>query len=218
MIRVTALNIKNISPAWFEKAMGLLPLSVKTEVMRFRKQEDRWTRVFGKALLKEQLAAFGFDPYVIAALQKGNSGKPFLPIALEFNLSHSGEWVVCAASKACIVGIDIEKISDTAPSEIREYLTPGELIALDRSQNQASCLIQIWTRKEAVLKGDGRGIGSGLGQVDTTNKPVAIGEKLWYIQDILLDRNYHCSLAADRDTAYIQQIISPDHLVSLSGK
>ncbi|MFC4870244.1 4'-phosphopantetheinyl transferase family protein [Negadavirga shengliensis] len=217
MIRVTALNIKNTQDSRFEKAVEMLPFSIKSEVMRYRKKDDRFTRVFGKLLLKEQLAAFNFESHQITDVQKSTFGKPFLPIELEFNVSHSGEWVVCAASTICVLGIDIEKINPEAPMEIREFFTPEEMSRINNGDDPASALIRIWTRKEAVLKAEGSGISTGLEKVDTTTDSIAFAGRHWFLQDIFLDPAYHCALASERKTGHSLHIFTPALLFDCLG-
>ena len=81
---------------------------------------------------------------------KGKNGKPFLDGApFVFNLSHSGEYVVCALSDAD-VGVDIEKIRPISDGVMRRFA--GEAGRDDRENTR------LWTRYEAVGKFLGCGI------------------------------------------------------------
>ena len=90
-------------------------------------------------------------------------GKPFLAAGgVEFNLSHSGGWVVCAVSDQP-VGIDVEEIRPVerdvaaycfSPTE-QEWLAMAGVSWLDR-------FYQLWTLKESYVKALGQGLSRPL--------------------------------------------------------
>jgi 4'-phosphopantetheinyl transferase len=78
---------------------------------------------------------------------------------IHFNISHSGDWVVCAVS-AKEVGIDVEKIRETNFKIARRFFSNDEvkhLFALPKNQ-QLEYFFDLWTLKESYLKM----LGSGL--------------------------------------------------------
>ena len=91
------------------------------------------------------------------------TGKPYLRLHPElfFNISHSGDWIVCALGKVP-VGIDIQyhreiKLEQTA----RKICTPEEwkiFMQADTEKEKKDVLFQIWTKKESYLKLTGEGI------------------------------------------------------------
>ena len=97
---------------------------------------------------------------------------------LNFSISHSGDIVAAVASRRK-VGIDIELISRLTP-ETMQYIAPESLYgALSQYvMPAASCqsgasaeqvaAVTVFTRKEAVLKAAGIGLGEGLDDVDLT--------------------------------------------------
>lgn len=98
-------------------------------------------------------------------------GKPALDLEprgepLHFNLSHSGELALVALSPAGPVGVDVETLAqatERAP-DLAWALSPLErhqLAALPWPQ-RALATYRCWTRKEALLKAVGCGIGQGL--------------------------------------------------------
>lgn len=102
----------------------------------------------------------------------GEQGKPYLlnaPLALSFNLTHSGERAVLAISLDTPLGIDIEQLSRQ-----RDYLGIAQhyfhadeveqLMACTEEQ-QYRFFFQLWTLKEAYLKARGTGIATGLDNV-----------------------------------------------------
>ncbi len=102
---------------------------------------------------------------------------------LNYNLSHSGDYVICSASDKK-VGADIEKIEE-APIKVAErYFCGGEvdhLNSLDEaSRNQE--FYRIWTIKESYMKMDGRGLSMGLKSFEVTFDDEQSG-KVSIIQD-----------------------------------
>ena len=89
-------------------------------------------------------------------------GRPYLqrPSGIDFNMSHSGDIAAYAASKTCRVGIDVEMIVPSAPTELAEHvLTPMERDALQQlpAEEHPSVFFHYWTAKEAFLKLHGMG-------------------------------------------------------------
>ena len=119
------------------------------ESTRFRFAADR-LRSFGAGALLWYV--FGD---VEDALQKGEYGKPCLVGSeMQFNLSHSGEFVVIACGTGNI-GIDIETCTEKNLTAASRVYTPAELAWM-----QAEPLPRfetLWTVKESVMKALGKG-------------------------------------------------------------
>lgn len=77
-------------------------------------------------------------------------GKPYLDgVPFCFNLSHSGDYVVCALSDAP-VGVDIEKIVPISLKVMRRFFSPSILSPIEQ--------MRLWTRYESYGKMTGTGI------------------------------------------------------------
>lgn len=93
-------------------------------------------------------------------------GKPYFSPnrGIHFNLSHSGQYIVCALCNKP-VGIDVERKRKADLRIAERYFTPTErhwiLGAVGDEQNQR--FITMWTIKEAYLKCTGRGLTQSLG-------------------------------------------------------
>lgn len=93
----------------------------------------------------------------------GEFGKPYLLDYpdIHFNISHSGEYVVCAVCDIPI-GIDIQEIKPYNPNVAKKICLPFELKQIEQSTDKASEFIKLWTRKEAALKAKGTGIAGAI--------------------------------------------------------
>ncbi|MEO0820269.1 MAG: 4'-phosphopantetheinyl transferase superfamily protein [Pseudomonadota bacterium] len=101
----------------------------------------------------------------------GAQGKPALsapaqPWPLDFNLSHSGERALLAVGRGGPLGVDIEatRIFDTMDDLARRIFAPAETAALEAlaPARRVAGFFACWTRKEAVVKADGRGLSLPL--------------------------------------------------------
>ncbi len=81
---------------------------------------------------------------------------------LELSISHSGDLVVVAISRGIAIGVDVERVKDGyEPSLAQSVLQPSEqrsLMTLDEADRRWG-FCRYWTRKEAILKATGDGLG-----------------------------------------------------------
>ena len=102
-----------------EKLLEELPLNMHKKAIRYKFKEDAYNFIVGRLLLKKGLEELGMVDQ-LQHIAYRNSGKPYLKDVF-FNISHSGNLVVCALSTKGVVGIDIEKTKDAAsPRSDRE--------------------------------------------------------------------------------------------------
>jgi 4'-phosphopantetheinyl transferase len=103
--------------------------------------------------------------------EENRYGKPSLRGAarLQFNLSHSGDWCVCAVSESA-VGIDVEQIRQQELDWADKLLADdekAELLALT-GYDRLKRFYEIWTLKESYVKALGRGLSHGLNTFSVT--------------------------------------------------
>lgn len=145
-------------------------------------------------------------------ISKNKYGKPFIEgdFRFEFNISHSGKWVVIAYGETP-VGIDVEKIrhDDEIKKLACRYFTEKENEYVFETENDFYLrFTEIWTGKESYLKYKGVGIGNGLKTVDVT----VLKEKgLFYKQ---LDDGHYLSCFSD-DNEYSIKFVSASEVVEI---
>lgn len=93
-------------------------------------------------------------------LEHDSNGAPYLPQrpGLHVSISHCRTAVAVAVSSRHRVGIDIERRRRTDPGLMQRVCTSDEADAVRTSDDPAMAFLQLWTRKEAVLKCRGTGI------------------------------------------------------------
>lgn len=146
-----------------DEACGLLDADERGRAARFRFDGDRSAYVLSHALWRMVLAvSLERDPRELP-LDFLPSGQPDLPgTPLATSLSHSGPLVLVAVGSVRMLGVDLERwpprfsLDDLLPS----ICAPGEaevLRPLPRVPRERA-LLQLWTRKEALLKAFGTGL------------------------------------------------------------
>lgn len=134
---------------------------------KFRFEEDKYRSVTGEMLARKAIASWCNIPLSRIVLSVASSGKPYVPgLSVEFNVSHSGNMVVCAVDDHPI-GIDIEKIRPVDLSAARHICTEEELIFLfghapleceftyTGDEVLLNRFFELWTAKEAFGKRSG---------------------------------------------------------------
>ena len=106
------------------------------------------------------------------------SGQPILPgTGFSTSLSHAGDWVAIAIGGGAIIGVDIEQEPSRVhlADMVETVCTPAEaarLMALEVAERERF-LLALWTRKEALLKAFGVGLGVDPAGFDVgTDEPV----------------------------------------------
>ncbi len=129
---------------------------------RLRLPGQRAAFVFAHSLQRQVLSRYvRIDPGQLVFGFEGH-GKPALKPGVQFNLTHSGSAALVAVSSHRALGIDLEdgeRRMDLESLALACLHEPDRhlLDQVPEHQRQA-CLLQWWTRKEAVLKGQGCGL------------------------------------------------------------
>ena len=116
------------------------------------------------------------------AFEKVGEGKPRLldpPLPLDFNLSHSVDWMVCAVSGGVPVGVDIEHLARKRDVMrlARRFFGEGEVEALERLADgeQRQGFFDLWTLKESAVKARGEALPPLLNKMVFVQEPAASG-------------------------------------------
>lgn len=191
---------------------ALLPLTSPAEHARaaaFAQTADAARHLLGRALLRailhRELAGWALPD----AMPTNAWGKPELPgSGLEFSISHAGQAVWLAVTRAAPIGIDIETAAAcTDPLLLADALHPQERADIQRhaAAEAGRHFLRCWTRKEAVVKAVGCGLSCPLDgfrvrtddfprdwlQIPPPGRPAQ-----WTCCDLPAPPGYHASLAA----------------------
>ncbi len=130
---------------------------------RYRYDKDYNQFVVARGLLRRLLGKYlGIDPEAVV-FTYGSHGKPVVE-GLEFNLAHSGGWVLFGISGDRAVGVDIERMqameTDLDRLSSRTFTkAEAQVVRALAEPLKSRTFFRIWTCKEAYLKATGDGLG-----------------------------------------------------------
>jgi 4'-phosphopantetheinyl transferase len=132
----------------------------RARAARFRFEADAIRCLASEALLRHALAGWaGLEPGTWTVAQ-GPNGKPFLSSHrdVHFNLSHSGNWLLCAVARSP-VGVDVEEPRTLTHDPSARFMSLGELDAHRAlpASSRTDHFYRLWTLKESALKAAGTG-------------------------------------------------------------
>ena len=123
-------------------------------------EEDELLAVLQARMLREQASPFPFS------YEYGEQGKPqIVNFPKRFNLSHSGDYVVCGVSDG-EVGVDIQKWVPFKERTAERFFAKEEWKLLQETdvEKRTELFYRLWSRKEAYGKYTGQGISSAVGE------------------------------------------------------
>ncbi len=155
----------------------------RSRATRFYFQRDRERYIVGHALLRLLLAHYLASSPEQIRFEDGSHGKPALAppykqSGLRFNLSHSGDRVVVGITRGRELGVDVEYMDRRRASLdlASRFFAPPEVENLQAlpTEMQLAGFFNCWTRKEAFIKGTGKGLAQGLDTfADNHHQPLA---------------------------------------------
>ncbi|WP_279244475.1 4'-phosphopantetheinyl transferase family protein [Candidatus Litorirhabdus singularis] len=149
---------------------------------------------------------------------------------LHFNLSHTASRALLAVTRAAPVGIDIEQQRQLKDREamIRRYFSVSEQEQLaapqyaEKSVDKDQAFFRLWTRKEAIIKANGLGLGIALDSFDVPSEPIptwrvcklsspANGKRHYRLQDVEVSRGYAAAIALQSAKSALDAPVSVKH-------
>lgn len=166
MVRVYMINVRDQLPEESLKKLYRLQ-SVKKIVKEksFCYMENVLQTLYGNILIRYLCQTrFRIENNKIH-FSKNEYGKPYIiNLPIYFNISHAGEWVVCAIDEGSEVGVDIEKIKKIDLNIAQRFFCKCEyeLMYLMPEKERLDYFYSIWTLKESYLKWLGTGLCTSL--------------------------------------------------------
>ena len=142
-------------PLEYSKIIEGIPLERQKKILNTKQKQKRMQSLGAGLLLNDVLHRHGIP---VDTLRVDENGKPLVD-GIFFNLSHSGDYVICAVSER-LVGCDIEQIKE-APKQVAERAFSVEENAYLKSFSGDAYnreFFRLWTKKESFLKMKGIGI------------------------------------------------------------
>lgn len=202
MIHVFYYRASDLHPR-FEYYLHQLPINMQEPILRFRDRRDAQRSLFGKLLLVKGLFLLGLSEHQLTDLNYTNYNRPYFSQYPDFNIAHSGEFVVCAISKTNKVGIDIEEVKPTVLNDFRYQFTGDEWTQISTSANMLHEFYTLWTQKEAIIKASGEGLSIPLKKIHIANGKAAWDNQELYLYPLEISPSYRSHLATDTESPEI---------------
>ncbi|CAL2078443.1 4'-phosphopantetheinyl transferase family protein [Tenacibaculum sp. 190524A02b] len=188
-------NCKPLTKKLWDKGLQLIPKEFHTSINKFRFWNDRQASLLGKLLLQKAFKNLSINKS-LNDIQYTKYNKPYIEDTISFNISHSGEYVVCAYVKEKnALGIDVEKINkEINIDDFSTVLNSSEKSNIVKSTSPFDEFYKIWTIKESVCKADGRGLNFPLQTIKIHSDCIHQETKRWYYKNIDIHNDYKCHL------------------------
>ena len=199
----------------------------------FRRIEDQVRYALSHTMLRFLISKYVSVTPENLCFARSKRGKPLLRASssiptIEFNLSHTNDRAILAVASHTMVGVDIEKVTPIESSVANHFFSPTEqrqLAQLD-GKDWLKAFYTCWTRKEALLKGEGLGLLEPLNLFTVSlraTEPAALLERragsgltqVWYLTDLDVGVGHVAALAINRREAEVicYELVG-DHLSS----
>jgi 4'-phosphopantetheinyl transferase len=164
-----------------ERLLEFLSPEERSRAARFVFPKDRGLFIAAHALLRSRLGKaagagrleFQADRHGKPALNPPHGNPPLL-----FNLSHTNGLAACVLARGCAVGIDAEEIVPRSGLDAiaRWAFTEEErrIIAASSGDKRLEAFYRLWTLKEALVKGIGRGLSLDLQDIAFMLEPLTL--------------------------------------------
>lgn len=169
---------------------------------QFRNEEDRFRSILGGALWRTVVCRYWHVMNEDIEVCIGTYGKPGVRNIEQchFNISHSGNWIVCGVSNLPI-GVDIEQFRAMDES-LTSWFSPDEQSFINMSRDKNRELCRLWTSKESYVKALGLGLSKSFDtfSVDMTKSRLQVRDcdssTGWYFTETTLDSDYRISVCS----------------------
>lgn len=160
------LNVEycDVSGIDIEKSMKIVTKKRQEKVRRLKNENSQRESIGAELLLLSMFKSEFPDEPFPPKIHQNQGEKPYFEDYenLYFNLSHSNLYVACAISDNP-VGVDIQYMKDFDKNLVSRFFTPDEQEFWQNSKSKKEAFYKIWTKKEALLKC----LGAGLGKMAT---------------------------------------------------
>jgi 4'-phosphopantetheinyl transferase len=116
------------------------------------------------------------------------------------------------------VGVDVEALRDPVPDigAFRAVFSLREMASIEAcaGREQAAAFYRVWTRKEALLKATGEGLGGMTADLDlSSGRDLRRHGILWQVRDLNLLPGYAAAVAVEGQdvTVVLREWRSPAH-------
>ncbi|MDM5250506.1 MULTISPECIES: 4'-phosphopantetheinyl transferase superfamily protein [unclassified Lysinibacillus] len=133
-----------------------LPYNDQQRILKYIHWQDRQRALLGNVLIRWSIQHLTDARHI--QITRNEHGRPYViendSWTGDFNLAHSGEWIVIALTNEGRVGIDVEKIKHVTEDAMQYAMSQAELTTIRQQSElkQLHLFYEFWTMKEALYK------------------------------------------------------------------
>ena len=210
--------------AELEEWKALLAARERARLERFHFPADARRELVSRGALRWLLGSYLSRSLAGEEFALEGTGKPVLRECssgerLEFNSSHSGDWVLLGFSRGRSLGVDIERWREIdSESIVCDYFSPTEFAAWKNvpTSSRTRFFFDGWTRKEAYLKALGVGLAKPLASFEValsadarsaliTDSEDALASERWEVCDFAVGAGYSAAAVVRRGITRVRQ-------------
>ncbi len=201
-------DLAQIDAIRMEQWLSELSKQKRASIQRLLHYQDRVTSLAGLRLLSLCVQDEGIRNFKLNDVQYPQSGKPFWKNNndnFDFNISHSGNFILITASATLKVGVDVEEIRQLKRLNFKKVMSADELTKI---QQTPVIFFDLWSKKEAVVKAaDTVGLAR-MSDVSLKQDMATLDEQQWFLKNINLDSQYAINMATSKtvDELIVKQI------------
>ena len=195
-----------VSAPQLQQCARLLSPAEKARIARLQTERDRHQHTVARSLLRLLLGEYLAVPPAAIEFNLGQYGRPALadpPVSTHFNLSHTTDLAICAISRTCVPGVDIEHLGRDVDHDglARRFFSDGEYAEYQNipAASRRRAFLTCWTRKEAIAKATGEGLHLPLREIEVTVAPDEPARLLRFAERPIIDWALY---AVDAGNAY----------------
>ncbi len=188
----------------FFSLLGLIEEEERKRILHYRFWQDRQRSLLGHLLSRYAVMKEYNLTNKDIRIRRHTYGKPYIKdySQIHYNISHSGEWIVCAVDSS-IVGIDVQEHRGAKSSLAKYYFSPREqnyLFSLGKDK-QSVAFYNLWSMKEAYIKATGRGLSQPLDKFSIVQEgenfcSVVEKEKKYFLRQYKIENGYSLAVCS----------------------
>jgi phosphopantetheinyl transferase len=162
-----------------------LAINKQAKVKRLINRNNRVTSLLATRLLLLCARHAGIKDFRLQDIHYPEHGKPGwyseAGIFFDFNITHSGNIIMLAASTTSTVGVDAEQIRELKNLNFKMVLSTDELAEI---QLTPELFFELWSKKEAVVKAANTTGLARMRDVILKNSCAILDDRRWYLNNI----------------------------------
>lgn len=202
---------ERISDEYFNSFLLQLPEQFQNEIKEYKHWQSAQNSLLGKMVLQFALKKLELS-YSLHDIKLGIKDRPLLDAAIDFNTSHSGDFIVVGLIKHAKIGVDIEKHRSINLPLFKKYFDEEEWKAIESSSSKQQAFFDYWTIKESAIKHDGRGVEI-LSKTKIRSPKIYCDATELNYQQLELHNDYSCAICSETNFQIIKQEIKLQDLL-----